>query len=126
MLGFNPDFWEVTIDHNSWKSLTEKDSIFYREPPGIMRLEEKLKAARKLKPTLYRLIDEALSPPQKKVVELYFFAGLNQKQIAERINMSQQSVSECLNGKSRNGKKIGGAIRKLNKACLKEGIEWPP
>ena len=126
MPGFNPDFWEVTFDHNSWKSLTVRDSIFYRDPSDIVRTEEKLKAAKKLKPKLYELIDDVLTPSQRRVVELYFFASLNQKQIAERINMSQQSVSECLNGKSRNGKKIGGAIRKLNKACLKAGIEWPP
>jgi len=58
-------------------------------------------------------------------VELYFLRELNQSQVAERLGISQQSVSEHLYGKLRNGRVVGGAIRKLRRACAKRGIRWP-
>lgn len=59
---------------------------------------------------------------QREVVLLYFIEELNQRQIAERLGIAQQSVSEHLYGKIRNGRAVGGALRKLRKACATQGL----
>jgi predicted DNA-binding protein YlxM (UPF0122 family) len=69
-------------------------------------------------------MDKVLSPRQHEIIELYFFNGLNQREIAEKLDISQQSVSEHLYGKIRNGRAVGGALRKLRKACIKQGVRW--
>ncbi len=56
------------------------------------------------------------------MVLLYFIEELNQRQIAERLGITQQSVSEHLYGKVRNGHPVGGALRKLRKACAQRGV----
>ena len=50
---------------------------------------------------------------------------MNQREIAEQLDVSQLAVSEHLYGKRRNGKVVGGALRKLRKVCAQRGIEWP-
>ena len=69
-----------------------------------------------------QLVRELLTDKQREVVLLYFFEELNQRQIAERLGISQQSVSEHLYGKMRNGRAVGGALRKLRRACAEQGI----
>jgi predicted transcriptional regulator len=58
------------------------------------------------------------------VVELYFLRGLNQRAIATLLGITQQAVSEHLYGKMRGGASVGGALRKLQKACRERGIAW--
>lgn len=63
-----------------------------------------------------------LTPRQHEAVRLYFFEGLNQREIAGRLGIAQQSVSEHLYGKVRDGHAVGGALRKLRRACAERGI----
>ena len=68
--------------------------------------------------------DEVLTERQREVVLLHFVHELNQRQIACRLGMSQQSVSEHLYGRAQGDRRVGGALRKLRKACAKRGIRW--
>ena len=43
---------------------------------------------------------------------------------AQRLGIAQQSASEHLYGKMRNGRAGGGAIRKLRKACARHGLSF--
>ncbi len=61
-------------------------------------------------------VAEALSPKQREVVEAYFFEGLSQGDIARRLGISQQVVHKRLYGVTRNGRPVGGALRKLRAA----------
>jgi RNA polymerase sigma factor (sigma-70 family) len=65
----------------------------------------------------------ALTPKQREVVEAYFFEGLSQSEIARRLGISQQVVHKRLYGVVRNGRAMGGAIRRLREvlACLVVG-----
>ena len=51
-----------------------------------------------------------------------FFEGLPQAQIPTGLGIRQQVVSKHLFGAVRNGKRVGGAIEKLRKACTELGI----
>lgn len=124
MSKFNPDFWEVTISEESWRKFSTEDRLFYEEPGEAERRHKREERAKALWPTIRAIIDEVLTARQREVVYLYFFEALNQRQIAEKLGISQQSVSERLYGKVRNGRAVGGAMRKLRKACLKRGVRW--
>ncbi len=57
--------------------------------------------------------------------DLYNFEELNQRQIAERLDISQQSVREHL-GNIRKGRPVGRAIGRIRRACLKQSFstQW--
>ena len=124
MTRFNPDFWEVTISQESWRRFSNEDHPYYEDPDEAVARRARADRARDLLSELRAIIDEALTLRQREVVSLHFFEKLNQREIAERLGIAQQSVSEHLYGKTRNGRSVGGALRKLRKACLKRGVRW--
>ena len=72
---------------------------------------------------LAELVATGLTERQREIVELYFTDGCTQAQIAERLGISQQVVSRQLFGVVRDGKRIGGAIRRLRVLCEEHGID---
>jgi RNA polymerase sigma factor (sigma-70 family) len=72
---------------------------------------------------LAQLVATALTPRQREIVELYFTDGLTQAEIAGRLGISQQVVSKQLFGVMRDGRRIGGAIRRLRQLCEEHGID---
>lgn len=70
------------------------------------------------------LVETRLTTTQRRVVDLYFFQGQSQDHIAAELGISQQSVSRHLFGAVRDGQKVGGAIRRLQKVLAEMGIEW--
>ena len=124
MTKFNPDFWEVTISQESWREFSVKDGLFYEEPGEAWEREDRAERIENLWPDLLAVMEDVLTPRQRQVVHLYFLEGLNQREIGEKLGISQQSVSQHLYGKLRNGRAVGGALRKLRKACAKRGVQW--
>lgn len=124
MSTFNPDFWEVTISEEGWEQFSSEDHLYYEEPGEAERRRARSQRAEALWPEVRAIIEKALTPRQREVVDLYFLGVMNQRQIAGKLGISQQSVSEHLYGKMRNGHAVGGALRKLRKACAKHGVRW--
>jgi len=65
-------------------------------------------------PVINRIINLYLTPRQLQVMSLHR-KGLTQINIAKTLDISQLTVSQDLNGKRRNGKKIGGAFRRIRR-----------
>jgi len=63
-----------------------------------------------------RAVEEALSPKQREVVVAYFFEGLSEPEIARQLGIAQQVVHKRIHGVRRDGRAIGGALRKLAEA----------
>ena len=124
MTKFNPDFWELTISDRGWHMFSNEDSIYYKDPDEAKAREKRLKYAEKLWPEVREIMNTVLTERQSEILDMYFFKGYNQQEISEILNISQQSVSEHMYGKTRNGRNVGGAIRKLRKECMKRNIEW--
>ena len=122
MAKFNPDFWEVTISHESWQQFSAEKALHFRCDEETQEHHAWSAKARELWPAVRQVLEEVLTPRQREIVMLYFFEGLNQRQIAERLDLAQQVVSEHLYGKNRDGHAVGGAFRKLRKECEKRGI----
>ena len=60
-----------------------------------------------------RAVSTALTDKQREAVELHFFEGLSQPEIARRLGVSQQVIDKRLYGATRDGRRIGGALAKL-------------
>jgi len=124
MARFNPDFWEVTLEAQGWDRIAREDALWYEsDEDGEARARFRHRAE-ELWPRIRELIDEVLTARQREVVLLHYFEELNQREIAERLGLSQQSVSERLCGKAQGCRRVGGALGKLRKACAKRGIRW--
>jgi RNA polymerase sigma factor (sigma-70 family) len=72
---------------------------------------------------LRQLVATGLTARQQEIVELAFTEQLTQAEIASRLGISQQVVSKQLYGVVRDGKRIGGAIRRLRQLCEEHGID---
>jgi DNA-directed RNA polymerase specialized sigma24 family protein len=58
----------------------------------------------------------ALTKRQRLLVELHFFQGLSQGEIARRLGVAQQVVQKQLYGVQRHGRRVGGALPRLREA----------
>ncbi len=65
---------------------------------------------------LREALARALTAKQREVVEMHFFEGLSQGEIARRLGVTQQVVQKRLYGAGRDGKRVGGALPKLREA----------
>lgn len=69
------------------------------------------------------IVANTLTDKQRRIVELYFYDGRSQAEVAEELGVSQQTVSRQLFGVLRNGRRVGGAVRRLRQACERAGID---
>lgn len=69
------------------------------------------------------IVSSTLTDKQRRIVELYFFEGRSQTEVAAELGISQQVVSRQLFGVLRNGRRVGGAVRRLRKACEAAGLD---
>jgi RNA polymerase sigma factor (sigma-70 family) len=106
---FSPDVLDTWDVHSSPDD---------EEDPERARLRTELVAM------LRELVSSRLTDRQRRIVELYFYDRKTQTEIAAELGISQQVVSRQLFGVVRNGKKVGGAIKRLQDVCAELGIEW--
>ena len=69
------------------------------------------------------LVATKLTDRQRQIVELFYTDGLTQAEIATRLGITQQVVSKQLFGVLRDGRRVGGAIRRLRQLCDEHGID---
>lgn len=69
-----------------------------------------------LREAVREAVAAALTEKQRAVVEACFFEGLSQGEAAARLGITQQVVSKTLHGAPRDGRLVGGALRKLREA----------
>ncbi len=70
----------------------------------------------RLREAVREAVASALTDKQRAVVEAFFFEGLSQGDVARRLGVTQQVVQKTLHGAARDGRVVGGALRKLREA----------
>ncbi len=70
-------------------------------------------ASELVRDTIVDALEHALTAKQREVVEMHFFDGLSQCEIARRLGVTQQIVQKRLHGTPRKGRVVGGALRRL-------------
>ena len=97
-------------------------SLFDSLVPGGDDVEDD-EAREELFALLRELVATGLTARQREIVDLFYRDGLSQGEIAARLGISQQVVSKQLFGVVRDGRRIGGAIRRLRQLCEEHGID---
>lgn len=95
MSKFNPDFWEVAVAASRLEAFSTEDALWsaYSETrPGYGRHTQKIFRQ------VLELMRTELTQRQREVVQFYYFGRLTEVQIAERLGIPQQVVSQHLHG----------------------------
>jgi len=120
---YNPDFWEVRLEPHDLAQYPNESGIWFddiiEEEPNRHTLNRPLHA---LVNPIMDLIGQALTKKQREALLLYFMHDKTQEEIAEIMSISRRVVSQHLFGICRNGKQVGGAIKKIRKLCRERGI----
>ena len=120
MPGYDPRFWELPFDPGDLDALPAE----LIDAPDAPRDPEQTRARREVLAGIAEIVRTDLTDKQRRIVELYFYDGRTQREIAVEIGVSQQVVSRQLFGVIRDGRRIGGAIQRLRKICEERG--WDP
>lgn len=119
MPGQDPRFWELPFDPGDLDALPE-EVLSAPEEAGAARQAARAEALA----GLADLVRTALTAKQRAIVQAYYYEGLTQAEVAERLGISQQVVSRQLFGVVRDGRRVGGAVARLRKICNEKG--WDP
>ena len=107
---------EHTSGHHRLVLVADLDStpaghgLWQSSSPPLSAARQQLLAA------IGQAIETRLTPLQREAVQLFFFEGLSQGQIARRLGVSQQVVHKRLYGDRREGRRVGGAMTRLRSA----------
>jgi RNA polymerase sigma factor (sigma-70 family) len=123
---YDPYFWEIIVDPEVLESALVAPDFLEQllispEDEQVSLEKEQLKdeAVDRIK----ELIRIRLTTRQRQIIELYFYENKTQQEIAEALGINQQVVSKHLFGVLRDGRQVGGAVRKLRKLCEQLGID---
>ena len=122
---FDPFFWEVHFDQESLARLSAESALHYESADDRQARLRQDRLVARLMPVIRQYMAQHLTVRQCKIVELYFFQGKTETEIADLMRISAATVSQHLFGKRRNGKLVGGAIPKLRKKLVAAGICFP-
>lgn len=112
---YNPDFYELTTDITVLESLPEQAALWFEDEVDRARRQARHDFYDSVRGAVREFIDTGLTGQQRKVVLLYFYHGKTQEDIATILGISQSTVSRHLFGTVRRGKRVGGALRRLQK-----------
>ena len=122
MACFNPDFWEIPFEFDRLTEFDSSCSLWYETDAERESRWMREERQEQLIPRLMKIIEDELTPKQRQAVILYFFGQRTQEEIGQIMGIPHQVVSQHIYGIRRNGKKIGGAIAKIRKACEARGL----
>jgi len=120
MPGYDPTFWELPFDPGDLDALPE----VVLDAPAEPRDPAAERARREVLAGIAEIVRSGLTDKQRRIVELYFYDGRTQVEIAAELGISQQVVSRQLFGVIRGGRRVGGAIARMRKLCDQNG--WDP
>jgi RNA polymerase sigma factor (sigma-70 family) len=107
---------EKFIDYTQWQNIAENRRLWYDYNHNSKDRKEAIAIQHLVIPCIRDIITTWLTTRQKQVFTMYFLHDHTQVHIARELGISQSTVSQHINGKKRNGKNIGGSIRKIRKA----------
>ena len=109
-------YWEIPVDPDVLARFPAAEA----EPP---RDTEKQRMLDEAVAQLRTVIESGLTPRQREIVQMYFFDGRTEAEIAQQLGIAQQVVSRHLFGALRAGRRVGGAMAKLRKLAEALGID---
>ena len=112
--------YEIHLDANHWNNLDANYKNWSEYNRNSVQIRQREELVAKLIELIKIEILPKLTERQRQITQLYFEFRLPEVEIARILGISQPTVSQHLFGKKRNGKKVGGSIRKIRKIILKK------
>ena len=109
-------YWEIPVDPDVLARFPATEP----EPP---RDPEKQRLIDEAVAQLHAIIETGLTARQREIVQLYFYEGKTEAEIAQQLGIAQQVVSRHLFGALRAGRRVGGAMAKLRRLAEELGID---
>jgi RNA polymerase sigma factor (sigma-70 family) len=122
MPNFDPRFWEIVLDNNELDKFPYESLFCYQSPEERQRQLQRELERKQILNIVLDIIELELTPIQRDCIKLYFLEGKTQAEVSEILGISRRVVSQHIYGIRRNGKRVGGAIKKIRKICRKQGI----
>lgn len=119
---YNPDFWEVQIEQADLEKMSDDVGLWFESREDQEQRYHWEDRVGQLMARLDTVIPRGLTQKQFEATVLYFKFGKTQQEISEIMGISRRVVSQHLFGITRNGKSVGGAIKKIQKLCQDQGI----
>jgi DNA-binding CsgD family transcriptional regulator len=113
---------EVQLELWQWANMPESAGPWAGAPPDDAA-EARLRVKEEMRLVLHVMVMEAaFTKRQRKILELYYFEGHTQAEIARALGITQPTVVQHLSGKKRGDKHVGGALNKLGKTIHKAAL----
>ena len=122
---YNPDFWEVGLDPVDLDRYSAEAALWFESDAERRARERHSQNLNQLVAPVMDLIETRLTDRQREALLLYFLYDKTQEEVAEIMGISRRVVSQHLFGICRNGKHVGGAIKKIRKLCRRSGVGLP-
>ncbi|HOJ33025.1 MAG TPA: sigma factor-like helix-turn-helix DNA-binding protein [Candidatus Hydrogenedentes bacterium] len=119
MGNFHAAFWEIATDSAYLENVAVERGLWFETQEDRNRRYAFRDFFRRVMPVVREVIASELTPRQRQIVNLYYFHNMRQEEIAAALKIGQSTVSRHLFGTVRNGKRIGGAIPKLQRAVAR-------
>ena len=119
---YNSDFWEVRLEPHDLAKYPNEAGIWFENSEEEHYQYVRDRRSKTVMSPILDLISQALTQKQREALLLYFMHGKTQDEVAEIMGISRRVVSQHLFGICRNGKQVGGAIKKIRKLCRERGI----
>jgi len=121
---FDHRFWEVSLDQLNTEQFHFSQKLHYESHEEMTERLDRNERFDDVLAQVKAAMKDALTLQQLRVVKAYFFEGKTEQEISEEMGITRQVISQHLFGKSRNGKKVGGAIPKLRRVLAAESLQW--
>lgn len=108
-------YWAAHLGQDHWNNIPAESGLWnsYNHKPDRRKWK---KIYSKILPMLKRILSQYLTPRQFEVMKLCLYEPhYTQSATAHLLGISQPTVSQHLNGKRRDGKKVGGACRRIRR-----------
>ncbi len=77
---------------------------------------------RQIIPLIMEIVEHHLTEMQRICIKLHFVCGKTRTETAHALGISPRVVTQHIYGIKRNGKRVGGGIKRIRSICKKRGI----
>lgn len=122
MSNFDPRFWEVVFAPEQLDRFSHEDAIWRETEEERQSRYEKEDKKSKIFPLIVEIIENDLSEMQRNCIKQHFLCRKTREEVAYALGISRRVVTQHIYGIRRNGKRVGGGIKKIRKICQQRGI----
>lgn len=117
----NPIYWEIPVEPHKLEAFSTGRAL-WKSTARSQETDARAKQKQELVEALLRFIQDELTERQRECIRLYFLEGRSQQEVADELGIGRRVVSQHLYGIRRNGRRVGGAMKRIRKLCERYGV----